>query len=91
MTLPSSGLALVWRSSSTALGGAGRSSRQRRRVSGVPGPLLLAAWSGSRGNALRLTAIVSTPRAGEWSSTYPVVQAILSMSWERVRFGIGAS
>lgn len=46
---------------------------------------LWAPRSGSR------QVTVSIPRAREGSSTYPVVQAILSVSWERVRFGIGES
>lgn len=68
-------------------GAAGRG----RRVSRVPwGPLLWGAklWEPRSGSQQPL---VSTLCAREASSTYPVVQAILSMSWERVRFGIGES
>lgn len=46
---------------------------------------LWAPRSGSR------RVMVSISRAREGPSTYPVVQAILSVSWERVRFGIGGS
>lgn len=64
----------------------GGAAGKRWRASGVPGPLLLAVRAPRSGSR---QVMVSTPRAGEGSSTYPVVQAILSVSWERVRFGIG--
>lgn len=57
-------------------------------MSGVLGPLLPALWAPRSGSR---HVMVSIRRAREGSSTYPVVQAILSVSWERVRFGIGES